>query len=92
MACASASLIAKPDLFPHLRPELPRPYPTPLPKRGGRLPTRIPLSRDIWREMDDLSEEENDLEDMTDNIRNRGYTWLIPMGRTLTQQEEKNDV
>lgn len=24
-------------------------------------------------------------------IRNRGYNFLIPIGRTLTQQEEKND-
>jgi hypothetical protein len=59
--------------------------------------------------MDDLSDEENEIEDIVRahqphilqrqpthsqnmGIHNRGYNFLIPIGRTLTQQEEKNDV
>ncbi|KAF8637333.1 hypothetical protein AX17_002834 [Amanita inopinata Kibby_2008] len=41
--------------------------------------------------MDDLSEEENELEDINMHIHNRGFNFLIPIGRVLTQQEEKND-
>lgn len=26
------------------------------------------------------------------NIHNRGFSFLVPIGRNLTQQEEKNDV
>ena len=26
------------------------------------------------------------------NVRNRGFGFLVPIGRSLTRQEEKNDV
>ena len=58
--------------------------------------------------MDDLSDEETELEELVRltrltrglltqhgqnmNVHNRGYSFLIPIGRTLTQLEEKNDV
>ncbi|KAL0581417.1 hypothetical protein V5O48_000571 [Marasmius crinis-equi] len=41
--------------------------------------------------MNDLSDEEKELEDINISIRNRGYAYMIPIGRTLTIQEEKND-
>jgi hypothetical protein len=47
--------------------------------------------RDLTKEMDDLSEEESELDDLKKQIKNRGYGFLIPIGKNLTQQEEKND-
>ncbi|KAG6906338.1 hypothetical protein DXG01_014419 [Tephrocybe rancida] len=58
--------------------------------------------RDLQREMEDLSDEETELEDILIvklmraplqnlSIHNRGYAFLVPIGRNLTQQEEKND-
>lgn len=41
--------------------------------------------------MDDLSDEENELEDLNNAVRNRGFAFLVPIGRSLTRQEEKND-
>ncbi|KAG6888305.1 hypothetical protein C0992_008870 [Termitomyces sp. T32_za158] len=45
----------------------------------------------LQREMEDLSDEENELEDINLSIHNRGNVFLVPIGRNLTQQEEKND-
>ena len=28
----------------------------------------------------------------TDDIKKRGFNWLVPIGRSFTQHEEKNDV
>ncbi|THU88582.1 hypothetical protein K435DRAFT_781974 [Dendrothele bispora CBS 962.96] len=41
--------------------------------------------------MDDLSEEENEVEELNTQIHQRGFTYLVPLGRTFTVQEEKND-
>ncbi|KAH9945833.1 uncharacterized protein BXZ73DRAFT_95354 [Epithele typhae] len=41
--------------------------------------------------MDELSEEERVIDDQNIDIRNRGWNFLIPIGRTWTQHEEKND-
>jgi len=41
--------------------------------------------------MDDLSDEENELEDLNNSVHNRGFSFLVPIGRSLTRQEEKND-
>lgn len=59
--------------------------------RYGQQPARFNATRDLAREMEDLSEEEDDLDDLTDEIKKRGFNWLIPIGRSFTQHEEKND-
>ncbi|OBZ69109.1 hypothetical protein A0H81_10704 [Grifola frondosa] len=41
--------------------------------------------------MEDLSEEEDELEELNLEIKNRGFNFLVPIGRTFTQHEEKND-
>ncbi|KAI9065350.1 hypothetical protein FKP32DRAFT_1674706 [Trametes sanguinea] len=47
--------------------------------------------RDLWREMEELSDEEHAVDDQNLEVKNRGYNFLIPIGRTWTQHEEKND-
>ncbi|KAI0302270.1 hypothetical protein BC826DRAFT_1101865 [Russula brevipes] len=71
-------------------PRPPQLYPTPLAVRGSRA-GRLILRRDLVQEMDDLSDEEVELEDSTLEVKNRGYGFLVPIGRMLTQHEEKND-
>jgi len=73
-----------------LLPTPPRPHHMPLPP-PGRGPRRINDRRDLVQEIDDLSDEENELDDMRNEIKNRGSSWLIPIGKQLTLQEEKND-
>lgn len=41
--------------------------------------------------MDDLSDEEEEFDDIASELRSRGYNFLIPIGRLFTQHEEKND-
>lgn len=68
MSVATPTVLPRPEEFPHLLPKPPQPHPTPLPKSGrpgGRLNTR----RDLQREMDDLSDEENELEDIVSSYR-----------------------
>lgn len=62
MSIVSPTLIPREPVVPLVLPKAPHFGPTPLPKRDrfhGRFNTR----RDLQREMDDLSDEENDLED-----------------------------
>ncbi|KAJ7145410.1 hypothetical protein C8R43DRAFT_1012703 [Mycena crocata] len=89
-AVASPTILPRPPLFPRLLPKPPHPDPVPLPSQGKTY-GRLNASRNLQREMDDLSDEENELEEMNMAMRNRGFGTLIPMGRNLTQQEEKND-
>jgi hypothetical protein len=108
MSVATPTVLPRPPIFPHLLPKPPQPHPVPLPKHG-RVYGHLNATRDLQREMDDLSDEENELEDIVSTvisvflilphnlfqnifIHNRGYNFLIPIGRSLTQQEEKNDV
>ncbi|KAI6045565.1 hypothetical protein EDC04DRAFT_3053920 [Pisolithus marmoratus] len=90
MSIVSPTLIPRPPLIPLVLPKAPHFGPVPLPKRDrfyGRLSTR----RDLEREMNDLSDEEGDLEESNLEVRNRGFSWYIPIGRHATQLEEKND-
>lgn len=63
MSVATPTLIPRPEDFPHLLPKPPQPHPTPLPKAGGPS-VRFNVRRNLQREMDDLSDEENELEDL----------------------------
>ena len=109
MSLATPTLVPRPSVFPHLLPKASQPYPTPLPNR--RVYAHLNARRDLQREMDDLSDEENEVEDIVSHlnsasahqscqchflqtmfVRNRGFNTMIPIGRLLTQQEEKNDV
>jgi len=63
MSGATPTLIRREFKFPPLLARPPQPHPIPLPKRrygGGNL-NQV---RDLQREMDDLSDEENELEDL----------------------------
>jgi len=90
MSGATPTLIRRESKFPPLIPKPPQPHPIPLPKRRG-VYANLNQVRDLQREMDDLSDEETELEDLNINVHNRGYSFLVPIGRTMTQQEEKND-
>ncbi|KAG6833066.1 hypothetical protein H0H87_011810 [Tephrocybe sp. NHM501043] len=89
MSVATPTLIPRYRKFPYLLPKPPQPHPVPLSYR--RVYGNLNAVRDLQREMEDLSDEENELEDINLSIHNRGYAFLVPIGRNLTQQEEKND-
>lgn len=69
MSVATPTLLPRPPKFPHLLPKPPQPHPIPLPKRV-RAYGRLNAIRDLQREMDDLSDEENELEDIVS-------AWLV---------------
>ncbi|KAG6820649.1 hypothetical protein H0H93_013848 [Arthromyces matolae] len=89
MSVPTPTLLPKEPRFPHCLPRPPQPHPKPLPNR--RVYGNLNAVRDLNREMEDLSDEENELEDINLAIHNRGAGFLVPIGRNLTQQEEKND-
>ena len=63
MSVATPTVIPRPKIFPHLLPRPPQPHPTPLPK-PGRVYGRINARRDLVKEMEDLSDEESELEEL----------------------------
>jgi hypothetical protein len=63
MSVATPTVLPRPLLFPRLLPKPPNPQPAPLPPQGKTY-GRLNASRNLQREMDDLSDEENELEDM----------------------------
>lgn len=63
MSVATPTVLPRPEEFPRLLPKPPQPHPMPLPK-SHRSGGRLNLRRDLQREMDDLSDEENELEDI----------------------------
>ncbi|KAI0306361.1 hypothetical protein B0F90DRAFT_1814273 [Multifurca ochricompacta] len=90
MSLATPTILPRPPLFPTLMPRPRQPYPTPL-ATPGRHVGRLILRRDFVQEMDDLSDEEAEFEDSSLEVKNRGYGFLVPIGKMLTQHEEKND-
>ena len=62
MSVATPTLLQRPLKFPLLLPKPPQPHPVPLARR--RVYAHLNAVRDLQREMDDLSEEENELEDI----------------------------
>ena len=63
MSVATPTVLPRSPLFPSLLPRPPQPHPTPLP-RHGRYDARMNARRDLVREMDDLSDEEAEVDDI----------------------------
>ncbi|GJJ12514.1 hypothetical protein Clacol_006757 [Clathrus columnatus] len=82
----TSTLIPQLPIFLDALPSPPQPHPKPLAPLG-RAPKRINDYRDLFQELEDLSEEETE----RNEIKNRGVSWLVPLGRQQTLQEEKND-
>lgn len=62
MPVISATLLRQPLHFPCLLPKQIPPHPIPVPRK--RVYAHLNAVRDLQREMDDLSDEENELEDI----------------------------
>jgi len=77
----------KPE-FPFLLPPAPRAYPLPVPKRGR---VKLLSVRNLVAEANALSDEETELDEAMMAIKNRGASWLIPLGRRHTVMEERAD-
>ncbi|KAF7325817.1 hypothetical protein MKEN_00432400 [Mycena kentingensis (nom. inval.)] len=90
MSVASPTVLPRPPHFPRLLPNAPHPFPIPhVPQ--SRTNARLKPIRNLQREMDNLSDEETEIEDLNALVRHRGFGTIVPIGRNLTQQEEKND-
>ncbi len=63
MSVASPTLLPRSALFPNLLPKPPQPHPIPLPPYGQK-PLRFNATRDLVREMDDLSDEEEEMDEL----------------------------
>ena len=63
MSVATPTVVPRTPLFPTLLPRPPHPHPLPLPRHGQR-PARLNAIRDLNKEMDDLSDEDEQLEDL----------------------------
>jgi hypothetical protein len=74
MSGATPTLIPSQSIFPRLLPKPPQPHPMPLGKR--RVYNSLNAIRDFQREMDDLSDEENEVEDLASlpNSSERTFT------------------
>ncbi|PBK78506.1 hypothetical protein ARMSODRAFT_1011072 [Armillaria solidipes] len=93
MSVATPTVLPRDPRFPHLLPPVPRIRPLQLRNVGYEaIYGRMNDYRDLQREMDELSEEEHELEELDNNIRNRGFGTVVPIGRVKTQQEEKREL
>ncbi|PBK92890.1 hypothetical protein ARMGADRAFT_140672 [Armillaria gallica] len=93
MSVATPTVLPRDPRFPHLLPPVPRIQPMQLRNVGYEaIYGRMNDYRDLQREMDELSEEEHELEELDNNIRNRGFGTIVPIGRVKTQQEEKREL
>jgi hypothetical protein len=72
MPVVTATLLRQPSHFPLLLPKQNPPHPLPIPRK--RVYAHINAVRDLQREMDDLSDEENELEDI---VRDSLYISLL---------------
>ncbi|KAG8877143.1 hypothetical protein FRB98_006860 [Tulasnella sp. 332] len=86
------SLVPPYPLFPFLLPPAPRPHPMPPApiSRGGRR-TKLLSRRNLVQEANDLSDEEAEVDDTLLAVRNRGASFLIPLGKRHTLVEERAD-
>lgn len=75
MSVATPTVIPRPPLFPTLLPRPPQPHPMPM-TRAGRQTTRMRERRDLVQEMDDLSDEEGELEDIVFALSNEPLNLL----------------
>lgn len=62
MPVVTATLLRQPSYFPRLLPKQNPPHPVSLPRK--RVYSHLNAVRDLPREMDDLSDEETELEDI----------------------------
>ena len=76
MPIVSPTLLRQPLHYPRLLPKPNPPYPSPLPRK--RVYSNLNDIRDLQREMDDLSDEENELEDLV-----RSYFYYHPLFLSL---------
>jgi len=83
------TLIPPMPSFPFLLPDPPQPHPMPLSSRGGYV--RFSSRRDLHQEADDLSDEEAEVEDAMQDIKHWGESFLIPLGKQMTLEDEKAD-
>lgn len=85
----SSTLIPSIHYFPFLTPPAPQSHAIPLLKRRR---TRLTERRNLYTETADLSEEEEDVDDVLHRIKEQGLEFYIPLGKTATAQEERADV
>ncbi|KAG8973579.1 hypothetical protein FRC05_008648 [Tulasnella sp. 425] len=84
-----STVVPPPPEFPFLLPPPPRPHPTPLPGRGH---VKLLSRRNLVQEAHDLSDEEAEVDDALLAVRNRGASFLIPLGKRYTLLEERADL
>ncbi|KAF9020782.1 hypothetical protein BDZ89DRAFT_1071998 [Hymenopellis radicata] len=86
MSVATQTVVPRPYRFPALLAKAPlsiagiqrRP-----PEAGSA------FSRDFAQDLDDLSDEEVELEELLGTIRNHGFSSIVPIGRRTTREEQK---
>ncbi|KAG6889837.1 hypothetical protein C0995_014315 [Termitomyces sp. Mi166 len=90
MSVATPTLLPRQSRFPHLLPKPPQPHPIPLSNR--RVYGNLNAVRDLQREMEDLSDEENELEDIVRVKFSSHQTDIeVPAESEYTQQRADED-